>query len=268
MHAFGALSALFREADRPVATAPEVAWFCERIPPEGLALDVMCGWGRVLVPLAAQGRKVHGVDASAAMLARCDARLAAAGTAAPTFRQDVVELNLPFRYGHAFIADGAFQLLTDPNAAAVALERVRAHLVAPGLLFVDCRIPPAAVQRLGAPLVEVRTVRLADGTQIALRSESTWTPDVRDDDLPFTPRVAEPLPATIRPAGSLRSERRYVHRRGAQALGEEHESVRASWYAPDAMVAMVRAAGFQDVRVMAAPGDAPADEAFAVAATA
>ncbi len=236
MHAFGALSALFREADRPVATAPEVAWFCERIPPEGLALDVMCGWGRVLVPLAAQGRKVHGVDASAAMLARCDARLAAAGTAAPTFRQDVVELNLPFRYGHAFIADGAFQLLTDPNAAAVALERVRAHLVAPGLLFVDCRIPPAAVQRLGAPLVEVRTVRLADGTQIALRAETTWTAD----------------------AQIARAANRYAHRRGAQRLAEEREKISSTWYAPDQCTALLLAAGFTEVTP--GPGADPAGE--------
>ena len=129
MDAFGALSALFREADRPAATGSEIAWFCERIPPDGLALDVMCGWGRVLVPLAGQGRKVHGVDASAAMLARCDARLAATGTATPTFRQDVAQLNLPFRYGHAFIADGAFQLLTDPERGR---RRARAHPRAPG----------------------------------------------------------------------------------------------------------------------------------------
>jgi len=236
MHAFGALSALFREADRPAATAPEVAWFCERIPPEGLALDVMCGWGRVLVPLVAQGRKVHGVDASAAMLARCDARLAAAGTAAPTFRQDVTELNLPFRYGHAFIADGAFQLLTDPNAAAAALERIRAHLVAPGLLFVDCRIPPAAVQRLGAPLVEVRTVRLADGTQIALRAETTWTAD----------------------AQIARAANRYAHRRGAQRLAEEHEKIASTWYAPDECTALLLAAGFTEVTP--GPGADPAGE--------
>ncbi len=236
MHAFGALSALFREADRPAATAPEVAWFCERIPPEGLALDVMCGWGRVLVPLAAQGRKVHGVDASAAMLARCDARLAAAGTAAPTFRQDVAELNLPFRYGHAFIADGAFQLLTDPDAAAAALERIRAHLVAPGLLFVDCRIPPAAVQRLGAPLVEVRTVRLADGTQIALRAETTWTAD----------------------AQIARAANRYAHRRGAQRLAEEREKISSTWYAPDECTALLLAAGFTEVTP--GPGADPAGE--------
>ena len=244
MDAFGALSALFREADRPAATGPEVAWFCERIPPEGLALDVMCGWGRVLLPLAGQGRKVHGVDASAAMLARCDARLAAAGVSAPTFRQDVAELNLPFRYSHAFIADGAFQLLTDPNAATAALERIRAHLVPPGLLFVDCRIPPAAVQRLGAPLVEVRTVKLPDGTQIALRAETTWTAD----------------------AQIARAANRYAHRHGAQRLAEEHEKIASTWYAPEECTALLLAAGFNEVTP--GPGAEPAGdgEAFSLVA--
>jgi Methyltransferase domain len=244
MDAFGALSALFREADRPAAIGPEIAWFCERIPPEGLALDVMCGWGRVLVPLAGQGRKVHGVDASAAMLARCDARLATTGTATPTFRQDVAQLNLPFRYSHAFIADGAFQLLTDPNEAAAALERLRAHLVAPGLLFVDCRIPPAAVQRLGAPLVEVRTVRLADGTQIAVRSETTWTAE----------------------AQIARAANRYAHRRGAQRLAEEHETIASTWYAADECTALLLAAGFNEVTPGPGAGPAGEGEAYSLVA--
>jgi Methyltransferase domain len=244
MDAFGALSALFREADRPAAIGSEIAWFCERIPPEGLALDVMCGWGRVLVPLAGQGRKVHGVDGSAAMLARCDARLAATGTATPTFRQDVAQLNLPFRYSHAFIADGAFQLLTDPNEAAAALERLRAHLVAPGLLFVDCRIPPAAVQRLGAPLVEVRTVRLADGTQIAVRSETTWTAE----------------------AQIARAANRYAHRRGAQRLAEEHETIASTWYAADECTALLLAAGFNEVTPGPGAGPAGEGEAYSLVA--
>jgi ubiquinone/menaquinone biosynthesis C-methylase UbiE len=244
MDAFGALSALFREADRPDAIGPEIAWFCERIPPEGLALDLMCGWGRVLVPLAGQGRKVHGVDASAAMLARCDARLAATGTATPTFRQDVAQLNLPFRYSHAFFADGAFQLLTDPNEAAAALERLRAHLVPPGLLFVDCRTPPTAVQRLGAALVEVRTVRLDDGTQIALRSETTWTAE----------------------AQIARAANRYAHRRGAQRLAEEHETITSTWYAADECTALLLAAGFNEVTPGPGAGPAGEGEAYSLVA--
>ena len=90
------------------------------------------------------------------------------------------------------------------------------------MLFVDCRIPSAAVQRLGAPLVEVRTVKLGDGTQIALRSETTWSAD----------------------AQLARAENRYAHRRGAQRLAEEHETVTTTWYAPTRCAALLLAAGF------------------------
>ncbi|MFO1322453.1 MAG: class I SAM-dependent methyltransferase [Burkholderiales bacterium] len=244
MQAFGPLSALFRDAGEARAPDAELAWYAARLPATGLVLDVMCGTGRVLVPLAGRGTKIHGVDLSAAMLARCEAKLAAANLAAPTFRQDIAQMNVPFRYGFAFIAGGAFQLITDPAAAGGALERVRAHLVDPGLLVIECRVPPAGVQRLGAPLVEVRTAQLADGSQIALRSETTWWADAR----------------------LARAEHRYAHRRGAQRLAEEHESVTTTWYARDEIVELVRAAGYRDVAVEESVAAADEGDAFAVTA--
>ena len=243
----GPLHALFAEATAAAPDERELAWYRQQFPTQdGLVLDVACGIGRVLVPLVAAGRKVHGVEPAATLLERCTARLAALGTDTPTFRQDLPAMNLPFRYGGAYVADGALQSLTDPATVLATLERIRAHLVAPGTLVVDCRVPPASVQRLAAPLVEVRTAKLADGAQIALRSESTWTPE----------------------AHLMRSERRYAHRRGPHRLAEEHESLRATWYAPEDMLEAVRAAGFRDARVAASPADAPADEAFAVIASA
>ena len=250
--AFGPLSALFRDTDRPCATQAEVAWYAQHLATGALALDAMCGWGRLLAPLAARGCKVHGVDASAAMLARCDTNAATAvthaaadaATPATTFRQDIVDLNLPFRYAHAFIADGAFQLLTDPSLAAAALARIRAHLVAPGVLYVACRVPPVSVQRLGAPLVEVRTVQVADGTRITLRSESTWTED----------------------AHMANAAHRYSHRRGAQPLGEEHERIASTWYSPEEGVALVQAAGFADVAVEPGPESTDEGESFVLVA--
>ena len=143
MHAFGPLSTLFHAADRPRASEAEIAWYAQHVPPGVLSLELMCGYGRLLVPLAATGCKVHGVDLSAAMLARCEDMLGADGLTAPTFRQDIVQMNLPFRYGCAFVAGGSFQLITDPAAMAAALERIRAHLVDPGILYVECRIPAA-----------------------------------------------------------------------------------------------------------------------------
>lgn len=246
MHAFGPLSTLFHDADRPRATDAEVAWYAQHVPPGALSLDLMCGYGRLLVPLAATGGKVHGVDLSAAMLARCEDKLGAAGLTAPTFRQDIVQMNLPFRYGCAFAAAGSFQLITDHAATAAALERIRAHLVDPGILYLECRIPAGASQRLGAPLVEVRTIKLADGSQIALRSETTCWADAR----------------------LARAENRYAHRRGAQRLAEEHETVTMTWYAPDEITELVRAAGFRAVEIGPAPTEPDEGEAFTLIARA
>ena len=182
---------------------------------------------------SADGFNLHGVDFSAAMLASCEARLAARAIKAPLFRQDLTQLNLPFRYTAAFVAAGSFQLITDPAAAASALQRIRAHLVDPGLLLMDMFVPSESAQRLGAPLVEVRTVKLADGTQIALRSESTVWADAR----------------------MSRIENRYAHRRGAARIAEEHETLSLTWYSPEEIAALLADAGFRDVTTGESPRD-------------
>ena len=69
MHSYGPLSTLFYDADKPVAPDAEVAWFAERLPKgAGPLLELMCGSGRLLVPLAAEGFSLHGVYFSPAML--------------------------------------------------------------------------------------------------------------------------------------------------------------------------------------------------------
>ncbi|MEO8753736.1 MAG: class I SAM-dependent methyltransferase [Casimicrobiaceae bacterium] len=246
MQAFGPLSTLFRDADRPRGTDAEIAWYLQRVPPGGLCLELMCGYGRLLAPLAATGGKFHGVDQSPAMLARCEEKLAAQGATAPTFRQDIVQMNLPFRYGCAFVAGGSFQLISDAAEVAAALERIRAHLVDPGMLFIECRIPAEGVQRLGAPLVEVRTAKLDDGTQIALRSETTWNADAR----------------------IMRAQNRYAHRRRAERLAEEHEKITMTWYPPDEIADIVRAAGFHEVASGPAAANDDEGEAFMLSARA
>ena len=130
MSAYGPLCQQFYDADKPRPDDAELAWYLDRLPRDaGPVLEPMCGSGRLLLPLAERGFAMHGVDTSAAMLAACRARLAAAGLAATLVRQDMAVLNLPFRYGAAFVAAGSFQLLVDPAHARSALARIRAHLV-------------------------------------------------------------------------------------------------------------------------------------------
>ena len=224
----GSLCALFGSAGEPCATDAELAWYREQLPrDEGTLVELMCGYGRLLVPLVESGLNVHGVDASVAMLAECESRLSRASLTTTLVRQDIAELNVPFRYGAAFIGGGAFQRLIDVERARAALTRIRAHLVDPGLLLLDLYVPAESAQRIAAPLVEVRSTSLADGSRIALRSETTMYPDAR----------------------LARTESRYVHRRGHDLLREETESLALTWYAPDDIVAIARDAGYRDVVV-------------------
>ncbi|MEP7275686.1 MAG: class I SAM-dependent methyltransferase [Betaproteobacteria bacterium] len=245
MAVYGPLCALFYDADKPAAPDEEIAWYAKRLPRDaGPLLEPMCGSGRLLVPLVAAGFNVHGADNSAAMLAHAEARLAGHGGAARLFRQDVAELNLPFRYAAAYIAAGSFQLLADPARARAALTRLRSHLVDPALLVVDLFVPGDGEQRIAAPLVEVRSVSLADATRIALRSETTMHPDAR----------------------LARTASRYVHRRGNELLAEESEATSYTWYSPDDAAALLRVCGYRDVAIDDSPRPSGNATTYAVTA--
>jgi len=241
------LRARFASAEEPRASDAELAWYRDQLPRDaGTFVDLMCGYGRLLVPLVEAGVGLHGVDASAAMLAECEAHLSRAARAATLLRQDIGELNVPFRYAAAFVGGGAFQCLVDAARARTALERIHAHLVDPGVLVLDLYVPAESKQRIAAPLVEVRSATLADGSRIALRSETTMYPD----------------------AHIARTESRYVHRRGRDLLCEENETRALTWYAPDDIVALVQDAGFRDIVVLASPRTIAEGPAFAVRARA
>ncbi len=226
--AYDRLCTLFYDATKPRASDAEIAWYASRLPRDiGPALEVMSGSGRVLLPLVLQGFNVHGADTSAAMLDSCEARLAAAGVTATLFRQDAASLNLPFRYAAALIAAGSFQLLVDPIAARRTLERIRAHLVAPGLLLMDMYVPAEAAHPPGAPVVQVQTVALPGGTTIARRSEMFVDAEGRRID--------------------IRS--RYEHRERTKVLAREDEMLAVTWYSEDEMVALLGDVGFRAIDV-------------------
>ena len=129
MAAWGPLCTQFHDADQPLAPQTEVDWYLERLPPgDEAVLEVMCGSGRLLLPLLDLDVNLHGCDSSPAMLASCEARLEDIGYETMLFLQDATTLNLPFRYRAAFIAAGSLQLVVDPHAACTALELSLIHI--------------------------------------------------------------------------------------------------------------------------------------------
>ena len=221
-----ALRARFDDALRPAPADDEIDWYAGRLPRDaGLCLDAICGSGRRLVPLVKRGFAMQGADASAAALALAAARLTAAGCDALLYRQELHSLNLPTRYAAAILDGAAFGRIADPVAARVALERLRAHLVGPGLLIVDARVPAFAQARYGAPLVEWQSVALDDGSNIRMRSETSVDADAK----------------------LARTNARYTHRKGSLALGETHARAAFTWYAGDELADVLGTAGWRDV---------------------
>jgi hypothetical protein len=238
------LATLFREGAEP-ATPAEVAWYAGPLP-RATVLDAMAGTGRVLAPLLDAGFPVHGAEASLALLARCRAEVARCGHSTELFRQSVTGLNLPFRYGAAFIAGGAFQHLVDSAAALDALLRIRAHLVEPARLMLDLFVPDGAEHPPGAAVIEVQTVTPADGGRIGMRSETSF--DVAQKRIDVV--------------------RRYERRERTAIVAREDETVSLTWYTEEQAVALLHAAGYRDCSIERMAGSSARGRRFAVVARA
>jgi SAM-dependent methyltransferase len=105
----------------------------------GPVLEVGCGTGRVLLPLAQAGVRLTGVDISPAMLSRARAKLAAAGLLERVrlIEADAQAFAAEDRFRFAFVALNSFMHFTTPDMQRRVLERVKAHLHPGGLLALD-----------------------------------------------------------------------------------------------------------------------------------
>jgi hypothetical protein len=240
------LATLFQESASP-ATEAEIAWYAERLPRDrGLVLDAMTGNGRMLVALLDAGFQVHGAEASRALLASARSEVVRRGHATELFAQSMTALNLPFRYGAAFVAGGAFQRVVDPGAALDALLRIRAHMVPPAVLLLDLVVPAGAEHPPGAAVIEVQTVTPGDGGRIGLRTETSF--DVAQKRIDVV--------------------RRYERRDRQAIVAREDETVSLTWYTEEQAVALLEAAGFRDVAIETAPVSSVRGRHFAVTARA
>ena len=230
--ASGPLRVLFDESVAPRASDAEIDGYRRALPHgAGTLLQALVGHGRLLLPLRDAGFVVHGVDPSAACLARCAARVQAAGGRAELFRQPLSALNLPFRYAAALFGAGDFQRLARRTDALDALLRIRAHLVDPGLLHLDLFVPGEASHPPGAPVVELATATMPDGAQIVRRSETAVDAGRR-----------------------MMIVKSRFERRDRLGIRAREDDVReTTWYSQGEVAALVGDAGYRDVRCQPAP---------------
>lgn len=116
---------------------------------ESPILELACGTGRVLLPLARAGHRVTGLDISQPMLAIAQEKVAAEPPAVQQrislILADMRRFRIPERFRLAFYAINSFMHLMTRSDQTRSLRCVRRHLADDGLLIVDLFNPDLAL---------------------------------------------------------------------------------------------------------------------------
>ena len=108
----------------------------------GQVLELACGTGRLLIPIAESGVTIHGLDSSQDMLDILQRKAADLNIKGVKLHNQLMEnFSLPTKYDAIFVTSGSFQLLTSSESALNSLGCVRDHLSDNGFLLADLFVP-------------------------------------------------------------------------------------------------------------------------------
>jgi SAM-dependent methyltransferase len=126
------------------AVVDPVVDFLADLAGDGAALELGVGTGRIALPLAGRGVRVHGIDLSQAMVARLRAKPGAeqVGVTVGDFATTTVE----GRFTVAYLVFNTIQNLTTQDEQVACFQNVAAHLEPGGCFVVEVGVP--ALQRL------------------------------------------------------------------------------------------------------------------------
>jgi len=238
MSQYGKLSTEFYDLDKPEAP-PDALDFYAAFAAEarGPIHEPMCGSGRFLLPLLAQGHDISGSDTSVSMLEACRARAEPLGLAPRLTEQPLAELRCSPPPALIFIPSGSFGLLIDDASVMAALARVSQVLAAGGTFLVEAErllpIEPASSGAWGG-----RWVERPDGAKLIL----SWLTQYSGS------------------ASVTTSMHRYELVKDTQLVATEYEEFRVRSYEPAEFRRLLERVGFEDIEMLKPYERSPADD--------
>lgn len=209
----------------PYATRGDVEFFVdEALAANGPVLEIGCGTGRVLIPVARAGVSITGIDSSAAMLDRCREKV---GAEQPNVQQriDLIEADMrDFRLDRTFalatLPFRPFQHLLSVDDQVACLTTINRHLERGGRLILDLFNPSIdylANRPIGLEIPEGPPTTLPDGRNL----ERTFKIVKADrfeqvNDIELIYNVTDPTGQTQRSVHAFRM--RYLFRFEAEHL--------------------------------------------------
>lgn len=169
-----ASSAEFYDYVVPYATRGDVEFYVdEALAADGPVLELGCGTGRVLIPIARAGVPITGLDGSSAMLDQCRAKLAAepapVRSRVTLHEGDMRDFQLGGRFALITIPFRPFQHLLTVEDQLACLASIHRHLREGGRVILDLFNPSLdyLVNRpIGVEMPEGPPFTMTDGRQV------------------------------------------------------------------------------------------------------
>src|SRR4051794_11041751 len=126
------------EMFEPAVVEPAVE-FLAGLARGGAALELGIGTGRIALPLAARGVRVHGIDLSEAMVARL--REKPGGSRIPVTIGDFATTEVEGRFSLVYLVFNTIPNLTSQAEQVACFRNAAAHLEPAGCFVVEVRVP-------------------------------------------------------------------------------------------------------------------------------
>jgi SAM-dependent methyltransferase len=209
----------------------DIAFYTARLPSANASvLELGCGTGRVLLPLAAACGAIYGMDRSPAMLARCVQKLQAAGiprTKAWAELGDITDFALGRQFDLIIAPYRVFQLLETAVQVEGVFRCVGAHLAPGGTCILNVFHPQGGFERVRQAWETAPEVCLWEATVDGVRLRC----DERRARLDPAQRILYP-------------ELVYRHAVGDTWIEDAVLKIPRRCYAPEEFEAVIRAHGF------------------------
>ena len=227
----------------------EIGFYCGVAADKGgKCLDLGCGTGRVLIPLAQQGINITGLDASQFMVEECRARVSAEGLSADILHDDMRTFDLGRSFDLVMLPGATFQLIEERQDAMNALQRVRDHLLPDGVMLMSLFIP----------YYEIVNESL-DGVWRLERDES-----IGDEGERALCHVCADLDRCEQ-VMDMRQRFEIIDKNGITVRSEVKRS-RLRWYGKYELELLLASAGFQSIEILGDFGDEEAGDGHAAMA--